>query len=75
MTGGVNGPRMSASSPTAWKMTPTVLRDSPTAAATGNTIGAMMALPPAMVPSRPTITMQAAMIPSIAFFSVSTPMP
>jgi len=74
MTGGVKGPRIRASSPTAWKMTPTVLRESPTAAATGSTMGAMTALPPAMVPNRPTMTMQASMMPSMAFFSVSTPM-
>ena len=74
MTGGVKGPRISASSPTAWKMTATVLRESPTAAATGSTIGAMMAFPPAMVPRRPTIVRQASMMPSIAFFCVSTPM-
>jgi len=45
------------------------------AAAIGTMMGAMIALPPASVPSRPTTTRTETMIPVMAFFSVSMPMP
>lgn len=75
MTGPENGPQISPVSPEDWNTHPTVFGVRPTAATTGIRTGAMIAQPPANVPSRPQITTQQISIAMIAFFSLFTPMP